>query len=34
MAARTVLPAFVTRAAERDGVVATLKAVRDRVEGR
>jgi hypothetical protein len=34
MAARTVLPSFVTRAAERDGVVATLKAVRDRVERR
>jgi ribosome-associated toxin RatA of RatAB toxin-antitoxin module len=32
MAARTVLPAFVTRAAERDGVVATLQAVRHRAE--
>lgn len=33
MAARTVLPAFVTRTAERDGLVETLKAVRDRAEG-
>lgn len=32
MAARTVLPAFLTRQAERDGLVATLKAVRDRAE--
>jgi len=33
MAARTVLPAFLTRGAERDGLVATLKAVRERAEG-
>jgi ribosome-associated toxin RatA of RatAB toxin-antitoxin module len=33
MAARTVLPAFVTRGAERDGLVETLRAVRDRAEG-
>ncbi len=32
MAARTVLPAFITRAAERDGLVETLKAVRLRAE--
>jgi hypothetical protein len=32
MAARTVLPAFVTRGAERDGLVETLRAVRDRAE--
>lgn len=32
MAARTVLPAFLTRGAERDGLVQTLKAVRDRAE--
>ncbi|OLC16484.1 MAG: hypothetical protein AUH29_04875 [Candidatus Rokubacteria bacterium 13_1_40CM_69_27] len=32
MAARTVLPAFVTRGAERDGLVETLKAVRERAE--
>ena len=32
MAARTVLPAFLTRGAERDGLVATVKAVRDRVQ--
>ncbi len=32
MAARTVLPAFLTRGVERDGLVETLKAVRDRAE--
>jgi ribosome-associated toxin RatA of RatAB toxin-antitoxin module len=32
MAARTVLPAFLTRGAERDGLVETLKAVRQRAE--
>lgn len=32
MAARTILPAFVTRGAERDGLVETLKAVRERAE--
>jgi hypothetical protein len=32
MAARTVLPAFLTRGAERDGLVETLRAVRDRAE--
>jgi hypothetical protein len=32
MAARTVLPAFLTRRAERDGLVETLKAVRERAE--
>jgi hypothetical protein len=32
MAARTVLPAFLTRGAERDGLLQTLQAVRDRVE--
>lgn len=32
MAARTVLPAFLTRGSERDGLVATVKAVRDRAE--
>ncbi len=32
MAARTVLPAFLTRGAERDGLVETLKAVRERAE--
>ncbi len=32
MAARTVLPSFLTRSAERDGLVETLKAVRDRAE--
>ncbi len=32
MAARTVLPAFLTRGAERDGLVETLRAVRKRVE--
>jgi hypothetical protein len=32
MAARTVLPAFVTRTAERDGLIETLKAVRARAE--
>jgi hypothetical protein len=34
MAARTVLPTFVTRGAERDGLVETLKAVRARAEER
>ncbi len=34
MAARTVLPAFLTRGSERDGLVATVKAVRDRAQGR
>jgi ribosome-associated toxin RatA of RatAB toxin-antitoxin module len=32
MAARTVLPAFLTRGAERDGLVQTIKAVRERAE--
>jgi hypothetical protein len=32
MAARTVLPAFVTRGVELDGLVDTLRAVRERVE--
>ncbi len=32
MAARTVLPAFLTRGAERDGLVETLRAVRKRAE--
>lgn len=32
MAARTVLPTFLTRGAERDGLVETLRAVRDRAE--
>lgn len=32
MAARTVLPSFLTRNAERDGVIETLKAVRERAE--
>lgn len=32
MAARTVLPDFLTRGAERDGLVETLRAVRDRAE--
>jgi ribosome-associated toxin RatA of RatAB toxin-antitoxin module len=32
MAARTVLPAFVTRPVERQGLVETLKAVRERAE--
>jgi hypothetical protein len=32
MAARTVLPSFVTRGAERDGLVETIKAVRKRAE--
>jgi hypothetical protein len=32
MAARTVLPAFLTRGAERDGLVETIKAVRGRAE--
>jgi hypothetical protein len=32
--ARTVLPAFLTRGAERDGLVGALKAVKERVESR
>ena len=32
MAARTVLPRFLTRGAERDGLVETIKAVRERAE--
>jgi len=32
MAARTMLPAFLTRGAERDGLVETVKAVRERAE--
>lgn len=32
IAARTVLPAFLTRGAERDGLVETLRAVRERAE--
>ncbi len=32
MAAQTVLPTFLTRGAERDGLVDTIKAVRDRAE--
>lgn len=32
MAARTVLPAFLTRGAERDGLVETVRAVRSRAE--
>jgi ribosome-associated toxin RatA of RatAB toxin-antitoxin module len=32
MAARTVVPAFLTRGAERDGLVETLRAVRARAE--
>lgn len=32
MASRTVLPAFLTRGAERDGLIETLKAVRQRAE--
>jgi hypothetical protein len=32
MAARTILPSFVTRGAERDGLVETLRAVRERAE--
>jgi hypothetical protein len=32
MAARTILPAFLTRGAERDGLVETLRAVRERAE--
>jgi hypothetical protein len=32
MAARMTLPAFLTRGAERDGLVETVRAVRDRVE--
>jgi ribosome-associated toxin RatA of RatAB toxin-antitoxin module len=34
MAARTILPAFLTRGAERNGLVETLRAVRDRAEQR
>jgi ribosome-associated toxin RatA of RatAB toxin-antitoxin module len=34
MAARTFLPAFLTRGAERDGLVETIKAVRGRAEQR
>lgn len=34
MAARTVLPAFLTRGSERDGLIETLMAVRDRAEQR
>jgi hypothetical protein len=34
MAARTMLPAFLTRGAERDGLVQTIKAVRARAESR
>jgi ribosome-associated toxin RatA of RatAB toxin-antitoxin module len=34
MAARTVLPQFLTRGAERDGLVETMKAVRERAERR
>ncbi len=33
MAARTVLPTFLTRGSERDGLVDTLRAVRTRAEG-
>jgi ribosome-associated toxin RatA of RatAB toxin-antitoxin module len=33
MGARTVLPRFLTRGAERDGLVETVRAVRERVEG-
>lgn len=32
MAARTMLPAFLTRASERDGLVETVRAVRQRAE--
>ncbi len=32
MAARTMLPGFLTRGAERDGLVETVRAVRERVE--
>jgi hypothetical protein len=32
MAARTVIPAFLTRGAERDGLIETVKAVRKRAE--
>jgi len=32
MAARTVLPGFLTRSAERQGLIATVRAVRDRAE--
>ncbi len=34
MAARTILPSFLTRGAERDGLVETVKAVRERAEHR
>lgn len=34
MAARTMLPAFLTRGAEREGLVQTIKAVRTRAESR
>ena len=34
MAARTVLPGFITRGAERDGLLATVSAVRERAERR
>lgn len=34
MGADIALPAFLTRGAERDGLVATLKAVRERAERR
>lgn len=34
MAARTALPAFLMRGAERDGLVDAVKAVRDRAERR
>jgi hypothetical protein len=34
MGARTVLPSFLTRGAERDGLVETIKAVRERAERR
>jgi ribosome-associated toxin RatA of RatAB toxin-antitoxin module len=33
MAARTVLPGFLTRGAERDGLIQTIRAVRARAEG-
>src|SRR5437867_2970329 len=32
MAARTMLPQFLTRVAERDGLVETVRAVRERAE--
>lgn len=34
IASRTVLPAFLTRGAEREALVETLRAVRERAEGR